>query len=76
MTMPQSNLVASNSIDRATFKNLYAGPAPRDVSKPKGAFVAIADWVTGRVLDAGCGTGDNALFFAGRVFGITSLELG
>jgi SAM-dependent methyltransferase len=66
MTMPQSNLVVSNSIDRATFENLYAGPAPWDISKPKGAFVAVATRVSGRILDAGCGTGDNALFFASR----------
>jgi SAM-dependent methyltransferase len=66
MTMPQSNLVASRSIDRAAFENMYAGPAPWDVGQPKAAFVAAADRVTGRVLDAGCGTGDNALFFAGR----------
>jgi hypothetical protein len=30
MIMPESNLVASNSIDRTTFENLYAGPAPWD----------------------------------------------
>jgi cyclopropane fatty-acyl-phospholipid synthase-like methyltransferase len=77
MTMPQSNLVASNSIDRATFEKLYAGPAPWDISKPKGAFIAIAAQVTGRILDAGCGTGENALFFASRghqVIGIDFVE--
>jgi SAM-dependent methyltransferase len=74
MTMPQSNLVASNSIDRATFENLYAGPAPWDISKPKGAFVAVADRVTGRVLDAGCGTGENALFFASRGHRVTGID--
>ena len=42
MTMPQSNLVASRSVDRATFENLYAGPAPWDIGRPQGRFAAIA----------------------------------
>jgi cyclopropane fatty-acyl-phospholipid synthase-like methyltransferase len=76
-TMPQSNLVASNSIDRAAFEGLYAGPAPWDIGKPQPAFVAAADRVTGPVLDAGCGTGEHALFFAAwghRVVGIDFVE--
>src|SRR5262249_43506843 len=64
MTMPVSNSVASHSVDRATFEDFYAGPAPWDIGKPQGTFVAIADRVTGPVLDAGCGTGEHALFFA------------
>ena len=77
MTMPQSNSIADNSIDRAAFEELYAGPAPWDVGKPQGVFVAAAARVAGRVLDAGCGTGENALFFAGRghpVVGIDFVE--
>ena len=41
------------------------------------ALIEIADRVTGAVLDAGCGTGENALFFAERghrVLGIDFLE--
>src|SRR6516165_1897309 len=77
MTMPQSNLVASNSIDCATFEGLYAGPAPWDIGKPQPQFTAIADRVTGPILDAGCGTGEHALFFAARghrVVGIDFVE--
>jgi SAM-dependent methyltransferase len=73
VTMPQSNLIASNSIDRAAFENLYAGPAPWDIGKPQERFTAIADRVKSPVLDAGCGTGEHALFFAAqghRVIGI------
>jgi|SRR5262245_14509992 len=66
MTMPQSNLVASQSVDRATFENLYAGPAPWDIGKPQPWFTSIADQVAGPVLDAGCGSGEHALFFAAR----------
>jgi cyclopropane fatty-acyl-phospholipid synthase-like methyltransferase len=77
MTMPQSNLVATHSVDRATFENLYAGAAPWDIGKPQGQFSAIADRVTSPVLDAGCGTGEHALFFASqghRVIGIDFVE--
>jgi len=77
MMMPESNLLASNSIDRTTFENLYAGPAPWDIGRPQGQFVAIADRVTSPVLDAGCGTGEHALFLASRghrVIGIDFVE--
>jgi SAM-dependent methyltransferase len=66
MIMPLSSSVASHSVDRATFEDLYAGPAPWDIGQPQGRFVAIADRVTGPILDAGCGTGEHALFFAAR----------
>jgi cyclopropane fatty-acyl-phospholipid synthase-like methyltransferase len=76
MTMPVSNsvTVASQSVDRATFEDCYAGPAPWDIGKPQGAFVAIADRVTGPVLDAGCGTGEHALFFASRGHRVTGID--
>jgi cyclopropane fatty-acyl-phospholipid synthase-like methyltransferase len=77
MTMPISSEVASNSIVRAAFEGLYAGPAPWDIGRPQGQFVAIADRVIGPVLDAGCGTGEHALFLANRgrrVIGIDFVE--
>ena len=66
MEMPQSDLVATNSIDRTAFEHLYAGPAPWDIGRPQRQFVAIADRVASPVLDAGCGTGEHALYLAGR----------
>jgi SAM-dependent methyltransferase len=74
MTMPQSKLVASHSVDRATFENFYAGPAPWDVGKPQGCITAIADRVTSPVLDAGCGTGEHALFFAARGHRVVGID--
>jgi SAM-dependent methyltransferase len=74
MTLPISSSVASHSVDRATFEDLYAGPAPWDIGKPQGRFVAIADRVTGSVLDAGCGTGEHALFFAARGHLVTGID--
>jgi ubiquinone/menaquinone biosynthesis C-methylase UbiE len=67
----------SNVPNRETFESTYAGKAPWDIGKPQPAFVQVADQVTGTVLDAGCGTGENALFFAERghpVLGIDFLE--
>jgi 2-polyprenyl-3-methyl-5-hydroxy-6-metoxy-1,4-benzoquinol methylase len=77
MTMPTSSTVVRQSVDRVTFENLYAGPAPWDINKPQKQFTAIADRVTSPVLDAGCGTGEHALFFADRghrVVGIDFVE--
>ncbi len=63
--------------DRSTFESMYAGQPPWDIGRPQKAFIDIADQITGRVLDAGCGTGENALYCAklGReVVGIDFLE--
>jgi SAM-dependent methyltransferase len=63
--------------DRNTFESIYAGKPPWDIGRPQRAFVEVADRVTGDVLDAGCGTGENALFFAGRghhILGIDFLD--
>src|SRR3954447_6046646 len=62
---------------RETFESIYAGKAPWDIGKPQRAFIQAADRMTGTVLNSGCGTGENALFFAGRghpVLGIDFLE--
>jgi len=73
MTMPQSNQLTTQSVDRAKFEELYDGPAPWDIGKPQPQFTAIASQIRGPVLDAGCGTGEHALYFAAkghRVVGI------
>jgi SAM-dependent methyltransferase len=74
MTMPISSSVASRSVDRATFEDLYAGPAPWDIGRPQRLFAAIADRVTGPVLDAGCGTGEHALFLAARGLRVIGID--
>ena len=63
--------------DRSTFESAYAGQAPWDIGRPQKPFIDSADRITGSVLDAGCGTGDTALYFAGRgcqVMGIDFIE--
>ena len=61
------------------FEEAYKGTPPWDIGRAQPAFerVAEAGLVTGPVLDAGCGTGENALFFAARgleVVGVDAVE--
>jgi cyclopropane fatty-acyl-phospholipid synthase-like methyltransferase len=60
--------------NRATFENAYAGIAPWDIDRPQPPFAAAADQVTSPVLDAGCGTGETALFFAARGHRVTGID--
>ena len=60
--------------DRGSFENLYAGQPRWDIGRPQKAILAVADRITGSVLDAGCGTGENALFLAGRGQRVTGID--
>src|SRR5260370_42594023 len=60
--------------DRTTFEITYAGQAPWDIGRPNKGFVDVADRITGSVLDAGSGTGENALFFARRGCQVTGID--
>jgi ubiquinone/menaquinone biosynthesis C-methylase UbiE len=60
--------------DKSTFASLYSGQAPWDIGRPQKAFLDVADQITGTVLDAGCGTGDTALFFASRGQNVTGID--
>ena len=47
-------------------EDLYASTPPWDIGRPQPAFLALArvGAITGRVLDAGCGTGEHTLMAA------------
>jgi cyclopropane fatty-acyl-phospholipid synthase-like methyltransferase len=51
--------------------------APWDIGRPQPALVRLADEgrLTGRLLDAGCGTGENALLAASRGADVTGIDL-
>ena len=62
------------------FNSAYRGTPPWDIGRPQREFVRLADRgeVTGRVVDLGCGTGENAMMFAARgssVLGIDAAPL-
>jgi SAM-dependent methyltransferase len=56
------------------FQQAYEGKPPWDIGKPQPVFIEAADQITGSVLDAGCGTGENALFFAERGHKVTGID--
>ena len=57
------------------FEGSYrAGTPPWDVGYPQAAFVAAADRFRGKVLDAGCGTGEHALLAAERGLDATGID--
>ena len=59
------------------FDFAYVGPPPPwDIGRPQPAFLRLAAQgvIVGPVLDAGCGTGENALHLAGLGFEATGLD--
>ncbi|HJT31356.1 MAG TPA: class I SAM-dependent methyltransferase [Pirellulales bacterium] len=56
------------------FEEAYQGKPPWDIGRPQRVFVEAADQITGSILDAGCGTGENALFFAARGHRVTGID--
>ena len=60
--------------DRNTFETAYTGQAPWDIGRPQKTFRDVANQITGSILDAGCGTGENALFFASRGQKVTGID--
>jgi cyclopropane fatty-acyl-phospholipid synthase-like methyltransferase len=56
------------------FQQAYQGKAPWDIGKPQPALVEAKHQITGAILDVGCGTGENALFFAERGSQVTGID--
>jgi len=53
---------------------MYAGDTPWDIGRPQAPFIAAADQVVSPVLEAGCGTGNAALFFAALGHSVTAID--
>lgn len=62
------------TIDRTAFESLYAGQPRWEIGRPQTAFINVADRITGAILDSGCGTGENAFFFASRGNTVTGID--
>ncbi|GGU87337.1 SAM-dependent methyltransferase [Streptomyces albospinus] len=60
-----------------TPEELYASPSPWDIGRPQPALQAMAETgeIRGRVLDAGCGTGEHALMAAALGCEVTGVDL-
>jgi SAM-dependent methyltransferase len=74
----RSEATAQKSISDSEFNKAYtSGRPPWDIGQPQPAFVALAQAgrITGKVLDVGCGTGENALFLCQRGLDVLGLDL-
>ena len=60
--------------DQSSFESLYAGQPRWEIGRPQKAILDVADRLTGSILDAGCGTGENALYFASRGHKVTGID--
>jgi ubiquinone/menaquinone biosynthesis C-methylase UbiE len=58
------------------FNSAYLGTPPWDIGRPQREFVKLADSgkIRGRVIDVGCGTGENAMMFASKGFNILGVD--
>jgi len=58
------------------FDAMYSATPPWDIGRPQPVFVGLADAgrIRGRVLDAGCGTGEHVLMLAGRGIDATGID--
>jgi 2-polyprenyl-3-methyl-5-hydroxy-6-metoxy-1,4-benzoquinol methylase len=67
---------ATSSIAISRFEEAYRARPPWDIDGPQPDLARLLDagLIQGRVLDIGCGTGENALFFASRGIDVTGLD--
>lgn len=63
-----------DTIGRDTFLNVYAEAPPWEIGRQQKVFAALGGQLRGSLLDAGCGTGENALFFAQQGLAVTGVD--
>lgn len=56
------------------FTEHYNATPPWDIGRPQAPYLTVIDQVKSPLLDAGCGTGSTALFFAARGLEVTGID--
>jgi cyclopropane fatty-acyl-phospholipid synthase-like methyltransferase len=61
---------------RGLFEEAYLSLPPWDIGRPQGEIIRLAEKgeIRGAILDAGCGTGENALFLANQGYEVTGID--
>lgn len=82
--MPESQLPPTNpdalrrrGVGAKRFEIAYEGTPPWDIGRPQPEVVRLAEEgvFSGRVLDAGCGTGENAIHLASQGFSVLGVDI-
>lgn len=63
-----------DTIGKDRFRDVYAQRPPWDIDGPQEPFRALAGAIHGRLLDCGCGSGENALCFAAQGVDVTGFD--
>lgn len=69
-------MVGAEGVDPKVFHQIYDGTAPWDIGQPQPEVVRLmeAHQFHGRVLDVGCGTGENAILIAMSGHPVTAVD--
>jgi SAM-dependent methyltransferase len=64
-------------MERGDFDESYKGTPPWDIGRPQREFINLETLgkLKGSILDAGCGTGENSIFFAARGHAVAGIDL-